>query len=213
MRPFPKFSFAICLLVLVVAFSAVEYTEAQRGGFFQNLGNFFRGGNNNNRNNNNFRQNRGGSRYPQYLDTSDGRYAKFEGPVRGIPRDHGGGRFDAPVRKDGIEETTLDSGQFIIRKRMTQAEAREYCETRGAGGGRLAVLLTPEDATVLVNAVKSYEALWYPGQPDHGKKTQKNETVEHCVVLWNPIFHEKETHTFNDEPCMNKHYPICEDKK
>ncbi|ODM95075.1 hypothetical protein Ocin01_11603 [Orchesella cincta] len=100
MRPFPKFGFALSLLVfLVVAFSSVELAEAQRGGgFFQNLSNLFRGGNNNNnRNNNNFRQNRGGggSRYPLYLDTSDGRFAKFEGPVRGIPRDHGGGRFGA----------------------------------------------------------------------------------------------------------------------
>ena len=35
----------------------------------------------------------GNRRYPEWLDTSDGKYAKFDGPVRGIPRDHGGGRF------------------------------------------------------------------------------------------------------------------------
>jgi len=36
-----------------------------------------------------------GRRYPEWLDTSDGKYAPFNGPVKGIPRDHGGGRFGA----------------------------------------------------------------------------------------------------------------------
>lgn len=73
----------------------------QRGGFFEALANLFSGGNNNNnrgRNNNNNNNVRGGgsgsgSRYPLWLDTSDGRFSRFNGPVRGIPRDHGGGRF------------------------------------------------------------------------------------------------------------------------
>jgi len=37
----------------------------------------------------------GGGRYPEWLDTSDGKYAPFNGPVKGIPRDHGGGKFGA----------------------------------------------------------------------------------------------------------------------
>lgn len=75
--------------------AAIAVASAQRGGFFQALSNIFNGRNNNNNNRgNNFqRGNGGGSRYPLYLDTSDGRFARFEGPVRGIPRDHGGGRF------------------------------------------------------------------------------------------------------------------------
>lgn len=79
-----------CCLVLAL----VAVTTGQRGGFFQALANLFGGGGNNN-------NNRGtsgpsgssGSRYPLWLDTSDGRYAKFNGPVKGIPKDHGGGRF------------------------------------------------------------------------------------------------------------------------
>lgn len=76
---------SICVLLALVATVASQ-------GFFQALANLF--GNNNNNNNRGGRGGGGGgSRYPQYLDTSDGRYAKFNGPVRGIPRDHGGGRF------------------------------------------------------------------------------------------------------------------------
>ncbi|ODM97285.1 hypothetical protein Ocin01_09393 [Orchesella cincta] len=29
------------------------------------------------------------------LDTSDGRFAKFNGPVKGLPHGHGGGRYGA----------------------------------------------------------------------------------------------------------------------
>ena len=36
---------------------------------------------------------RTGERYPFGVDTSDGRYVKFDGPVRGIPAGHGGGRW------------------------------------------------------------------------------------------------------------------------
>lgn len=77
-----------CCLVLAL----VAVTTGQRGGFFQALANLFSGGGNNN-NNNRGTSGSSGSRYPLWLDTSDGRFAKFNGPVRGIPRDHGGGRF------------------------------------------------------------------------------------------------------------------------
>lgn len=62
----------------------------------------FQGNNNQRFNNNNNNNNRGGGD-PNYrhvepiyafgLDTSSGQYAKFNGPVKGIPAGHGGGRF------------------------------------------------------------------------------------------------------------------------
>lgn len=36
---------------------------------------------------------RTGQRYAFGLDTSDGRYAPFNGPVKGLPAGHGGGRY------------------------------------------------------------------------------------------------------------------------
>ncbi|ODN00705.1 Perlucin [Orchesella cincta] len=57
--------------------------------------------------------------------------------------------------------------------------------------------------------------LWYPAQPDHlPNGTKKPNTVlEHCVVYWYPVFYAKikeDFPTWNDEPCTNKHYAICD---
>ncbi|CAL8095783.1 unnamed protein product [Orchesella dallaii] len=98
-----KFSFGV-----VLCFAAlVAVTLAQRGNFRQfnnnnnNNNNFRQFNNNNNNNNNNFRPVQQVQQQPRQqqfdigLDTSDGRFAKFNGPVRGLPHGHGGGRYGA----------------------------------------------------------------------------------------------------------------------
>ncbi|CAL8126077.1 unnamed protein product [Orchesella dallaii] len=59
---------------------------------------------------------------------------------------------------------------------------------------------------------------WYPKQPDHNNNPLSNgkyNTIgEHCVVFWYPTFYTKsdtEFPTWNDEPCDNKHYAICDE--
>ncbi|CAG7787112.1 unnamed protein product [Allacma fusca] len=54
--------------------------------------------------------------------------------------------------------------------------------------------------------------LWYPGQPDHIDKDGKYiGRPEHCVALWNPIFHKGDRkHSFVDQECKRLYYFICE---
>ncbi|CAL8134384.1 unnamed protein product [Orchesella dallaii] len=51
-----------------------------------------------------------------------------------------------------VSKDILKFLKSIKNEQMTQAESREYCETKGKA--RLAVLLKPEDATALVEAIK-----------------------------------------------------------
>ncbi|CAL8110696.1 unnamed protein product [Orchesella dallaii] len=55
----------------------------------------------------------------------------------------------------------------------------------------------------------AYE-LWYPKQPDHKMADGATKSLEHCVSLWNPGYNNKDSHSFNDEDCKNKYYPICD---
>ncbi|ODN05705.1 Asialoglycoprotein receptor 1, partial [Orchesella cincta] len=55
----------------------------------------------------------------------------------------------------------------------------------------------------------SYE-FWYPNQPDHQKINGALKSGEHCVTLWNPAYHAKDNHSFNDDECKNKYYAICD---
>lgn len=99
-----KFSLGVCVCFAAI----VAVALAQRGNFRQFNNNF--NNNNNFRPNNNFQQNnfqqnnnRQFQQRPQQparqqqfdfgLDTSDGRFAKFNGPVKGLPHGHGGGRY------------------------------------------------------------------------------------------------------------------------
>lgn len=92
MKPF--FGLCICLAAIFAV------ALAQRGNFRQFNNNF--NNNNNFRPNNNFQQNnrqfqqqnnRPAQNFDFGLDTSDGRFAKFNGPVKGLPHGHGGGRY------------------------------------------------------------------------------------------------------------------------
>ena len=58
----------------------------------------------------------------------------------------------------------------------------------------------------------TYHALWYPGQPDHIDKQGKYiGRPEHCVALWNPIFHKGDRkHSWVDQECNKLYYFICE---
>jgi hypothetical protein len=48
------------------------------------------------------------------MDTSDGRFATFDGPVRGLPAGHGGGRF-GKRRRVGIWNQSQRSGTLGLK--------------------------------------------------------------------------------------------------
>jgi len=79
-------------LVIVLSLVLVGVALAQRNNFNNNGGNF-RGNNNNNNFNNNPNYRHVEPVYSYGLDTSNGQYAKFNGPVKGLPAGHGGGRY------------------------------------------------------------------------------------------------------------------------
>ena len=57
-----------------------------------------------------------------------------------------------------------------------------------------------------------YKSMWYAGQPDHIDERGKYiGRAEHCIGLWNPIFHKgNRRHSFADMECDLKYYFICE---
>ncbi|CAL8110694.1 unnamed protein product [Orchesella dallaii] len=56
----------------------------------------------------------------------------------------------------------------------------------------------------------TYSDFWYPNQPDHKLSEDGIKSREHCVTLWNPGYHEKDKHSYNDEDCLGGHYAICD---